>query len=75
MPGQSFRYDWPSQSPSEEKQPLILTSEESVPGTQPVSSSSSPLLLSCAPGVAQLKFASRARQFSKWPISSEKATL
>src|SRR5215469_216258 len=52
----------------------MCTTVESVPGTQPVSSASSPLA-SWAPAEAQLKFWSSARQFSKWPISSEKATL
>ena len=34
VPGQSSRYDWPSKSSSGLKQPSILTTAESVPGTQ-----------------------------------------
>ena len=51
----------------------MCTSVESVPGTQPASSASR--LGSWAPGEVQLPFASMARQFSKWPISSDMATL
>ena len=77
VPGQSGRYDWPSKSSSSLKQPLIFTSVESAAGTQkPLPSSSSSAPLSWSPGLAQFVFvASSLRQFSKWPISSDIATL
>ena len=66
VPGQSLRYEGPSQSPSPEKHPSILTNEESDFGTQKLlSSSGSNPPASWIPGFAQLKFASIFTQFSK----------
>lgn len=52
---------------------MMCTTQASLPGTQPTSSLSS--VGSSEPATAQLKLASSALQCSKWPISSEKATL
>src|SRR2546423_9256510 len=75
-PGQSRWYEFPSQSPSLKKHPSIRTRLESDFGTQKLKSSSgSRPPASCFPGFAQLYSAVIFTQFSKWPISSEKATL
>src|SRR5262245_30156859 len=76
VPGQSCRYDCPSKSLSAEKHPLIFTRDESAAGTQKLlPSSGSGFEPSKLPGFTQLNCESSLRQFSKCPISSEKATL
>src|SRR5580765_2225042 len=72
VPGQSFLYEVPSKSESLAMQPPTGTSSDSAEVKQPPSSSSrlsSPLAVQLPPSP------STAEQYSKWPISSENATL
>src|SRR5919206_807459 len=72
VPGQSFWYEGPSKSSSDARQPLMCTTQASLPGTQKLwSSSSSRPFGSSAPAFAQLKSGVSSRQCSKCPISSE----
>src|SRR6188472_1863484 len=73
VPGQSGWYDVPSKSKSVKMQPPIWTSSDASGLKQLLSSSS--FFLSPTPGFTQVPCGLARLQYSKWPISSENATL
>src|SRR5579875_116872 len=76
VPGQSFRYGGPSKSSSVPRQPLIGYSVDCEAAKQPKSSLSSDPFFSDTPAAVQVPVLVSTRlQYSKWPISSENATL
>src|SRR5690349_1032076 len=78
VPGHVLEYSGPSKSASVEVQPVRFTSVDCAPVKQPRSSSApeSVASRSCTPSTVQRRLAGlTALQYSKWPISSENATL
>src|SRR5262245_25939528 len=71
-PGHVFWYDTPSKSLSVPIQPPTRIRSEASALKQPTSSPSG--VVSLPPGSTQAPWAARS-QYSKWPISSENATL